>query len=66
MKGKPAFSPNPKFTALLDGYSGNAVNGVDERRPASPKDGLVGSRPRRGTVRRSAKVVLSARRAGRK
>ena len=36
MKGKPAFSPNPKFTALLDGYSGNAVNGVaesDQRRP---------------------------------
>ena len=36
MEGKPAFSPNPKFSALLDGYSGNAVNSVNEivqRRP---------------------------------
>ena len=37
MKGKPAFSPNPKFTALLDGYSGNAVNGVDESDQRRPK-----------------------------
>ena len=37
MKGKPAFSPNPKFIALLDGYSGNAVNGVDESDQRRPK-----------------------------
>lgn len=37
MKGKPAFSPNPKFIALLDGYSGNAVNGVNESDQRRPK-----------------------------